>query len=407
MPRLSLLTYSLGAVLLCYGAVMFLFGPCLTAMAETFGVPLERLGLIFTAFSVGLIPAVLCVGWISELVGKKAIVLGSLLIMGVGSAVFAAVSSIPTGASFSVALGVVVFMGIGAGGIEAAANALVADEHRPAPGFALNVTHAGFAAGAVLGPVAAGAVLAARLPWQALFYGGAGGLGVVFLVLLGQRSPTPQGSALSFRAARKLAGSPLMLALLAVLAMYVGAEVGLTAWVSPLAEKVLGSARATAGTAVSVFWVFMLVGRLAVSALAVRFRPAPIVVALAVGSALAGVAVALAPTALWCVVGAGASGLFMSGIFALVATDTAERFPDQTGAAFGLLVAGVGIGALVIPASMGLAADLWNLRAAMLIPSGLMITVAVAYLCLWLGGWVRGRSGRPGAEEGGECGEGA
>ncbi|NIR00559.1 MAG: hypothetical protein GTN78_10220, partial [Gemmatimonadales bacterium] len=108
----------------------------------------------------------------------------------------------------------------------------------------------------------------------------------------------------------------------------------------------------------------------------------PMVIALAVGSALSGLAVARASGVFSCLAGSAASGLFMSGIFALVMTDAARRFPQRTGAAFGLVVAGVGVGALVIPAAMGLVAGVSDLRTAMLIPSALMLMVAGIYLRL-------------------------
>jgi len=276
-----------------------------------------------------------------------------------------------------------VLVGIGGGGIEVLTNALVADDNQPTPGFALNLLHAFFAIGAVLGPLGAAAVLHAKLPWHLMFYAGAGLFAMMFLVLLPQRGPDRRDAAFDMAAALELLRSPLLLALLVVLGLYVGAEVGLVAWVSPLMEEVLGSARATAGTAVSVFWVFMTVGRLAVSALAIRFRPAPLVVALAVGSVLACLVVAWAPTIVWCLVGSGASGLFMSGIFGLVMTDAAHRFPHRTGAAFGLVAAGVGVGSLTVPAAMGFVGGLGGLRMALLIPPGLMAAVAVIYVALW------------------------
>jgi fucose permease len=194
--------------------------------------------------------------------------------------------------------------------------------------------------------------------------------------------PIPHGAAFNLGAALRLVSSPLLLVLLAVLAMYVGAEVGLTAWVSPLMEEVLGSPRAAAGMAVSVFWIFMAVGRLGVSVLAIRYRPAPIVIALAVGSALSGLVVARAPGVSSCLAGSAASGLFMSGIFGLVMTDAARWFPQRTGAAFGLVIAGVGVGALVVPAVMGFVAGVSDLRTAMLIPSVLMLIVAGVYVRL-------------------------
>ena len=70
MPRLSPLTYTLCFVLLCYGLVMFTFGPCLTAIAETFGVPLGSTGLLFSFYSAGLLSSVALSGFLSERVGR-------------------------------------------------------------------------------------------------------------------------------------------------------------------------------------------------------------------------------------------------------------------------------------------------------------------------------------------------
>jgi len=383
MPKLSPLSYGVAAVLLCYGLVLFLFGPCLTAMADTFGVPLGHMGLLFTVFSLGLIPSVLLAGYLSESIGKHRILLASLLLMAVSAALFGAVPSVGAQPSFLLALLVIALMGVAGGGVEALTNALIADDNQPAPAFALNFAHAFFAVGAVLGPAAAGLLLNAQLPWQYAFFGASGLFAAMFLVLLFQQAPALSPTDFNPAAALVLLRSGVLWALLLVLGVYVGAEVGLTAWVSPLMEEVLHSARGTAALSLSVFWVFMIVGRLATSVVATRLRAAPLVLALSIGSAAAALAVARAPTAILCLASSAAVGLFMSGIFGLVMTDAARRFPRHTGPVFGLLVAGVGIGALVVPALMGWVATISDLRAAMLIPSGLMAAVAGAYVLLW------------------------
>jgi hypothetical protein len=73
----------------------------------------------------------------------------------------------------------------------------------------------------------------------------------------------------------------------------------------------------------------------------------------------------------------------MSGIFGLVVTDAARWFPQRTGAVFGLVIAGVGVGALFVPAGMGFLGGASGLRTAMLIPSVLMVMVAGVYVSLW------------------------
>lgn len=383
MPRLSPLTYTLSFVLLCYGVVMFAFGPCLTSIAETFDVPLGRMGLLFTFSSFGLLPSVVVSGFLSERVGKRSVILAGALLLALGAALFAASPALGPEPRFAWALAAMVLIGIGAGGVESVGNALIADDNQPAPAFAMNFTHAFFAVGAVAGPVAAGLLLRSRLPWQLLFCGGAALLGLMLPALAAQRPRSPHGGPMSIGAAMGLLRSALLWLLLIVLALYVGAEVGLSAWVSPLMEEVLGASRGTAAMAVSAFWGCMIVGRLVTSHLSTRVRPVPLILALAGGSAAAGVGVALAPTIWSCLVFSAVSGLFMSGMFGMVATDAARYFPERSGAVFGLLVFGVGIGALLVPAAMGWVAMSGGLRMAMLVPPALMAVVVIAYVLPW------------------------
>jgi fucose permease len=382
MPRLSPLTYRLALTLLCYGLVVFSFGPCLTAIADTYQIPLGRTGLLFTLYSVGLIPAVLLTGFLAETIGKRRIIAGAILVLGLSSALFAVAPAVGQPPVFGLALAVMVLMGIGAGGIESIGNALIADENQPSPAFAMNFVHAFFAVGAVIGPLGAGLLLRAGLPWQLVFYAGAGLLALLLMAMMGQRGLRDR-SGESPLAAMGLFRSSLLWLLLIVLSFYVGAEVGFSAWVSPLMEKVLGADRGTAALAVSIFWAFMIVGRIAVSVLSTRFRPAPLLLAVGIGSALASYGVARSPGVGLCLTMSALNGLFMAGVFGLVATDAARYFPEKSGAVFGILTAGVGVGAMLVPAAMGLLASAADLRMAMLVPAVLMAIVALIYVVPW------------------------
>ena len=381
--RFSRLTYSLAAVFLCYGAVVFAFGPCLTSMADTFGVPVGRLGLLFTLYAVGLIPSVLLNGYLSEVIGRRLIMLGTIGMMALGCALFGLIVTIGGPRSFPLALAAMVLLGYGGGGIEILTNVLIADDNQPAPAFALNVTHAFFAIGAVLSPLGVSLLLRSDLPWQLVFYATAALMVVLLLVLLPQRMPSATGEPFSPLAALKLLKSPLVWLLLAMIAFYVGAEMGVSAWVGPLMETVLRTPRDVAGLSVSVFWAFMIVGRFIVGPLSVRFRPPPLLFVLALGSSLSSLAVAYATDSTRCLIAAGAAGLFMSGIFALVLVDASRHFPKRLGPVFGIITAGVGVGSLIVPAAMGWISEVAGLRAAMFVPVGLMGAVALAYLARW------------------------
>jgi len=383
MIRLSPLTWALSAALFCYGVVVFTFGPCLTAMAETFQVRLGQLGLIFTLYSVGLLPSILLNGYLSEVMGRRLILLTVILVMGFGCALFALVSGAGSPPSFVLALAVMVLIGVGGGGIEALTNILIADDNQAAPAFALNVSHAFFAIGAVVGPLGVSLLLRGGLPWRLLFYGAAGLFGALVLLLLPQRLPAASGEPFPAREALRLLRSRLVWVLLAMLGLYVGAEAGSSAWISPLLEKVLGAPRETAGLSVSLFWGMMIVGRLAISPVSTRLRPQPLLFGSALASALGVFGVAASRTAPACLIWTGVTGLSMSGIFALVLTDAAQHFREHLGAAFGVIIAGVGLGALTVPAIMGWVAEAAGLRAAMFVPAGLMVVVAASYLARW------------------------
>lgn len=380
MLRLSTLTYSLSVVFLGYALVLFFFGPSLTAIGETYQVPLGRLGLIFALFSVAAIPAVVFAGQIAERIGRRAALLGTMLLMAVGCTLFAAAPSFGQRPTFAVALATVLFMGAAGGGVETLSNVVVADDNHPSPGFALNFTHAFFAFGAVLGPVVASLLLRSGLSWQTAFYLGGGLFALMFLILLPQRVPRNQGQPHRRATALELLRSPALWIILVLQSCYVGAEVGLGAWVSPLMERVLGAERGLAGLTVSAFWVCMGLGRIITSALSTRLPAVPLIAALSAAGAVAGVALALSGSQLGCWIAVSASGFCMSGLFGLFLTVGAQRFHDRVGAAFGILLTSVGIGPLVVPPVMGVMADTVGLRPAMLVPPALLAVVAVTYV---------------------------
>ncbi len=383
MRKLSGLTYTLAFTLLCYALINFSFGPCLTSISQTYGVELGRTGLLFSFFSIGLIPTVLLAGFLSETLGKRRIVVGAVFMLALSSALFAHAPALGVRPEFGLALGVMVLLGVGAGGIESAGNALIADENQPSPAFALNFTHILFAVGAVAGPFIAGLLLKAGLPWQSVFYCDAGLIVVLLIAMLATPPRRIERASSNPLQALGLFRSSLIWLLLLIMSLYVGAEVGFTAWVSSFMERVLGADRAVAAFAVSVFWMFMIIGRVVVTALSARHRPAPLLLIGAIGSALACYGVARSPTAVVCLAFSAVNGLAMSGIFALVAADAARCFPERSGAVFGILTTGVGIGSLLIPATMGLVASAIDLRMAMLVPAMLMGLVTMVYVLPW------------------------
>ncbi len=377
MPTLSRLTYRLAAAYCCFGAVLFVFGPCLTAMVETFRVELGRFGLLWTCYALGLTPAVLLAGWFSESVGRRPLLLGSVLLIAASCAL---IGASPHLGGFWSAMAAMVLLGASGGAFQTVLMAAVADDNQPAPEFALNLTYTLLAIGAVLGPAATSALLRARLPWQWAFFGLAMVFVLVFISLTRERVPGGSDEPLTLHAARALLRTPVLWLLIAVTALYCGAESGLVTWVSAFGEKTFGMPRALAGMSVAIFWAMMIVGRAATTLLVTRVRLEGLLATLAGAAALVTTLLTRATGGAFVLMGAAVAGLFMSGIAPLTSTDCSRQFTRYRAAAFGLALSGIGLGNVLVPAAMGAIADAATLRHALLVPPGLLGAVAVAYL---------------------------
>lgn len=377
MPKLSRLTGRLAATYFCLGAVLFVIGPCVTAMAETFRVPLGRFGLLWTFYAVGITPAVLLTGYFSERAGRKPLLVGSALLISACCALF---GGSPQLGGFWTAMAAMALLGVGCGVLQTIVLAAAADENQPAPAFALNLIFTVLAVGAVLAPGAASLLLRAHRPWEWAFLVLSALFALLAADLSRQHLPNGGEEPLTLHAARDLLRRPNLWLLIGVMSLYSGAEGGFLTWVSAFGEKTLGAPRAVAGISVSLFWAMMIVGRAATTVAVTRTRLETLLAGLACGGAIAVALLTRADSTALALLGAAAAGLCMSGVAPLIGTDTAHQFTEYRSAALGLMLSGIGIGSLLPPAVMGAIASGPGLRVAMLLPPVLLGLVGVVYL---------------------------
>jgi len=378
-PALAPVSWTLFLALAAYGLALFAVGPCLTCITATFRIPLGEAGLLFTTFFSGFIGGVIAAGYAAERLGKRRVVAAGLAILTAGLWLLGSSPGPFARPQFGWALFSMLVVGIGGATIEATASAMVADANPGREAFAINLMQAFFGFGAVAAPIALAAVLAARWGWQMHFRITGAVSAALFVVLLTQRARERRPEPLSLRELAQLLADRTLLALCAAMALYVGAEIGYTGWVSPLVQKSIGASVQVAAQAVTAFWVTMTVGRLIVSWLVEVISPRRLMVALAVGGALTSGLTGLARAPGWGIAAAGVVGFFYSGAFGLILTAASDRFTRRRAAAFGLVMTCVGIGGMTLPALMGLVAQATNLRWAMLGPAAAMVLVALLF----------------------------
>ena len=247
-------------------------GVLLPAQIADYHVDKSRIGLLFFAFSAGYVVAGAANGWLLRRFGLRMTVV-------TGTAVFA-LSTFAAGLEplFPVLLLVTVVFGLGSGVIDAALNAYLAG--LPRPTARLNLLHAFYGVGALLGPLLAGAILTRGLSWGAVylvFAAGAVPLVVAFALWYPRdlpvdgASPAPAGPV--FGSAVR---HPAVLLCGVFLTVYVGIEVSLGNWAFSFLVEERGQGALLAAWVTSGYWLGFTFGRFILSALAQRFGVGPV-----------------------------------------------------------------------------------------------------------------------------------
>jgi fucose permease len=269
-------------------------------------------------------------------------------------------------------MGAAVVIGIGQCGIDIAGNALVADLNRDRLAATLNYLHTMFGVGAALGPAIDGFALANHIGYGVTFIGGA----VVSAAVGAALWMTPRVEFVRViegkEKLRALLVHPLIWAISAVLFLYVGAEVGIGAWLySYLRRAAVPLAIPTASAAVSVYWAGLIVGRLLSGAIAHRIsarRLAAIGAMVSAIALLAFVSTSSVPRLAYPVV--ALIGFGFGPIFPNMIAVGAERFPARVASMTSIVAGGAALGGIALPWAMGV----------MLVTRGRVASIGTAFI---------------------------
>jgi len=366
-------------MLTLYGLALFGVGPSLVAMARDYQVPLGRLGTLFTSFFIGFTLGVLATGYLAQRHGKRPLALAGLGLLA-GSLLLFALA--PASGSYPLALLAIALVGVGGAVTETTASALITDLNPRRAAFALNLSQGFFGAGAITGPLLVGSLLGHGLSWRLHFYLSAALVALLLAALIPQQVEEKPADPATWRQLASLARHPALLLSALAMTLYIGAEIGYSGWISAYLERVLAAPPARASQAVAWYWVGMTAGRLLAGWAAERLGPERLVALLGAAGTLACLATSLAGSASLGLVLAAAAGLAMSGVFASILTAASDHFPGSTATVFGLVMTAVGVGGMTFPAAMGVVADGIGLRAAMVVPAGLLLALSLTMLRL-------------------------
>ena len=289
-------------IFLLLGMLYPILGPALPGLSEQFGLSAKGASLLLSLNSAGAFAGVLLAGALSLRVPsprRAALALGLLI---------AACLGLTLAPTFALALAASLGLGLGFGILDVTINVWVSTSYGERSASVLNLLSASFGVGAVLAPLAVGL---ANGDFHLPLLGCASLAALLLLPVLTLRAaPAPP---LEIR--ERAAGGRdrlLLLGFVALFLTYVGVEGGVGAWEVTHLRDVLSVSTADASRLTALFWVSFTFGRLISAALALRLRPARMVVGTLV---LAALSLALATVPAAAPLAYTLAGLFLAPVF--------------------------------------------------------------------------------------------
>nr|WP_295107666.1 MFS transporter [uncultured Caulobacter sp.] len=355
-------------------------GVLIPEVARAYGLNLTEAGGLQYATMAGIALAGLFLGGMADRRGRRATVILGLALFALASILIA------FNRALSPLLVLLFASGLAIGVFKTGAIALIGDlAHTPAEHTReMNIVEGFFALGAVAGPPIVARLLAAGLPWTAL-YGLAGALtlGLLLLALVVRFPPArPTAEQAGMIATLAIARDRRAVGYGACIFLYVGVETAVYVWMPALLASEGAKALLPGAWALSTFFVLRAAGRFVGAWTLERLGWARTLAACGVAvlacfaSALAGgreAAAMLLPL----------SGLFMSVLYPTLNSRAISGFPaERHGAAAGFILFVTCLSAVLSPLAIGAVSDAFGgPRAGFGLATGMALALAGALVC--------------------------
>ena len=351
-----------------------MIGVAWPSVRETFALPLDAVGLLLVAETVGNLLTSFCGGALVARIG-----VGRLLLLSVAARGVALL-----GYGMAPAWWLIVMLGIvagaGGGAVGVGMNTYFAANHGAAR---MNWLHASYGLGAALGPGVMRVILGAGYVWRWGYAatGLVGGLlAVGFTLTLSKwrlpARPADQPAA-SFGSIDTLK-LPLAWAGISLVFLFAGTEVTAGQWSYSLFTKVRAIAPDTAGFWTSLYWGGSTVGRVFFGFVAKRFEVKRLLRVALLGAVCGAALVWFDVLDLCSFLGLALLGFALGPVFPLVTSTTSGRVGTEHAAnAIGFQVAAAALGASLLPALAGVLAESVGLE---VIAPFLLLTSVVLFL---------------------------
>ena len=363
-PRFRILFLAFFAVFVLFGTSVTIIGATLPKILADFHWSYFVAGVVIGAGAVAYFLSTFAAGYMIKHWGPKPTILLALVLDIIGLSFFATTPDPLTNILLSA------LIGLGQGPIEVTINYVTMriDQHNT--GRPMNVIHGAFAVGAILGPLAVGALLKSGLNWPVVYRG----IAFIFaqLAVVMCFMPLPHGSNESVahgEEQERLSANPAYWLSFFALFFYVGVELGVSNWVAEYFVAVFFYSPAASALQVSLFWAGLLAGRFGVPLFYRGTRHDIVLVGFAILATTVIILITLLgyapPNAMTNYIGmvlVFLAGLGCSIFYPEVITLLGKCFPHAQSQVIGFAATGGGIGAFVFPFIMSAISQNWGIR---------------------------------------------
>ena len=357
--------------LLTFGIVFTMLGSVVPSIIERFGIDKAQAGGLFALMTSGILAGSLAFGPMVDRYGYKGILLAAIALTLIG---LEGIAFAPSLALLRVAIVIVGFAG---GIVNGGTNALVADISSGERGASLNLLGVFFGIGAVGVPFIL-AMLTGRFTQSALI-ASIGALVVIPMAVIAATTfPAPkQPQGFPIAAAGGILKDPLFLLMGLMLFLESGLENMVGGWTSTFVHEELEVAAGPALVILSLYWLGMMLGRLALGSVLRRAPPfAVLYVCLTIafgGSALLLTthSVEMATTGVFLL------GLGFAAMFPNVLGFIGDRYAGLSGTAFSVVIAMALVGGMSFPLLAGILGGLYGMRGSFIIVPIALVVIGV------------------------------
>jgi Fucose permease len=219
---------------------------------------------------------------------------------------------------------------------------------------------------------------------------GVGALVVIpFLVIAATRFPSPKHpQGFPIAAAGRIARDPLLLLMGVMLFLESGMEIMVGGWTSTFVNEVLSVTPRTALIVLSLYWLGMMLARLALGTVLRRVRPVRVLYTCIAAGIIASILLLQTSNLVVACFGVFFIGVGFAATFPTVLGFVGDRYAELSGTAFSLVIAMALLGGMLLPWLAGVIGGGYGMRASFVI-----VPVALIVLALLLS--ILSRSLRP------------